>query len=260
MIHYKLMAETVRRNGFFTYDPVKQELNRASESDKERFWKRMEAARVFVFSQGKSWPVPKTIDATVKPDLAVPFETTFLENMPREDGTSWMIRATDDFAVGAVLLVELGPGQFDGYFLAQFDKAPNKELPRVAYYPFTESHGNVLAWVCQIFLDRLYHSDIGVEDVKERIKLGSGQGKTVHTIRHIVRVVPKGEKATTRPAFGGKDVNWSHRWAVRGHWRKHDGLGKNRAGEYCVQGFTWVTEHLRGPEEAPLIQKVRVVG
>jgi hypothetical protein len=46
---------------------------------------------------------------------------------------------------------------------------------------------------------------------------------------------------------------------VRGHWRKVNGIGKDRSGEYCVKEFTWVTEHDKGPDGKPLIRKTRIV-
>jgi hypothetical protein len=36
-------------------------------------------------------------------------------------------------------------------------------------------------------------------------------------------------------------------------------IGKNRAGEYCVAGYTYVEESVKGDENLPLIKKTRVV-
>jgi len=60
------------------------------------------------------------------------------------------------------------------------------------------------------------------------------------------------------PLFGG-EIDWSHRWEVRGHWRKCDGIGKDREGKRCVNNFTWVKEHEKGPEDLPLIKKTRII-
>lgn len=56
-----------------------------------------------------------------------------------------------------------------------------------------------------------------------------------------------------------KKIDWSHRWEVRGHWRRIDGLGKNRDGEYLIQNFTWVKSHIKGPEDAVLIKTTRII-
>lgn len=52
-------------------------------------------------------------------------------------------------------------------------------------------------------------------------------------------------------------IDWSHRFWVRGHYRKIEGVGKNRDGEYCLTGKTWVREHEKG--EGELIDKVRII-
>jgi len=52
-------------------------------------------------------------------------------------------------------------------------------------------------------------------------------------------------------------INWSHQWEVMGHWRRVKRLGKDRAGDYCVNGFTWVDNFIKG--EGNLIKKPRIV-
>lgn len=52
-------------------------------------------------------------------------------------------------------------------------------------------------------------------------------------------------------------VEWSHRWEVMGHWRRCSTVGKDRDGNYCVIGLTWISPHIRG--EGDLVIKTRVV-
>lgn len=79
-------------------------------------------------------------------------------------------------------------------------------------------------------------------------------------IRRIVRILPKHvRKAEVTPLTDHGIIDWSHRWEVRGHWRKVHGLGKDRAGDYVVTGWTWVRDFVKGPEDKPLIKKTRVV-
>jgi hypothetical protein len=48
-----------------------------------------------------------------------------------------------------------------------------------------------------------------------------------------------------------KDVEWTHRWMVDGHWRRiHQGTDNERA--------IWISPHIKGPEELPLVIKDRV--
>lgn len=114
----------------------------------------------------------------------------------------------------------------------------------------------------RLYLGKLKDGYVGHENVDESVRIASrtSSPKTdrknfVH-ISKIIRVSPNKEIVRS---IGSREVDWSHRWMVRGHWRKHNGLGKNRSGEYSVSGYTWVVEHEKGPEGAPLVaDKVRL--
>jgi hypothetical protein len=112
----------------------------------------------------------------------------------------------------------------------------------------------------QPFIDRLNRSETGVQRVGLRIKVGSASKKEVVEIRKITyvsptRYMPNSQSVSSAP------IDWSHRWFVRGHWRKieENALGKDRAGDYCVHGNTWVKEHEKGNPNKELIHKVRLV-
>jgi len=49
------------------------------------------------------------------------------------------------------------------------------------------------------------------------------------------------------------DVHYSHRWVVRGHWRRHwySSLGTHKP--------LWINEHVKGPDGAPLVVKEKVI-
>jgi hypothetical protein len=50
-----------------------------------------------------------------------------------------------------------------------------------------------------------------------------------------------------------RDVEWSHRWLVSGHWRNQPcGTGRED------RRPTWIPGHIKGPEDKPLIVKDRV--
>ncbi len=50
---------------------------------------------------------------------------------------------------------------------------------------------------------------------------------------------------------------WKHSWECVGHWRKLDGIGKDRHGEYNQLGRTWVNPCIKGDGE--LIKKIRIL-
>lgn len=152
----------------------------------------------------------------------------------------------------AILAKEVAPLEFKFYTLMSFTDQGGKP---VYWVTFTQVPGRL----AELYVQSISTSVVGHESVKERIKVGRGADRRTHTIRKIIRIVPKAEVSHARP-IASREIDWSHRWLVRGHWRRRPGLGKDRAGTYCINGFTWVIEHERGPEDAPLISdKVRVV-
>lgn len=109
----------------------------------------------------------------------------------------------------------------------------------------------------KIFIDALSHSDIGVERTHQHLNIGTSKKPKLHTIKKIIHVRPR--RIGSSQATDSRQIDWSHAWLVRGHWRKTNGLGKDRAGDYCVSGMTWVNEHRKGPDDVPVVPKVRFV-
>lgn len=56
--------------------------------------------------------------------------------------------------------------------------------------------------------------------------------------------------------LSNEKIEWKHSWKVCGHWRVFDGIGKNRYGERCVHGKTWVNPCIKGNGE--LVEKIRL--
>jgi len=101
---------------------------------------------------------------------------------------------------------------------------------------------------------------IGTVKVHEHIKFKNLSGeKKFFKIKKIVHVFSGTKKAKEMAREKYLNIDWSHQWAVRGHWRGIKGIGKNRGGEYGQKGFTWVEDHVKGPEDKPLIQKTRII-
>ena len=47
--------------------------------------------------------------------------------------------------------------------------------------------------------------------------------------------------------YGKREINWSHRWSVAGHWRTYKGGHR-----------VWVGSYVKGPKDKPFIPSVRV--
>lgn len=105
-------------------------------------------------------------------------------------------------------------------------------------------------------LEMINSSLTGYEKVSEKIRLGNGQNKYFHKINRVIYCRNKDIPTNIDYIKNGK-IDWTHKFMVRGHWRKTDSIGKDRAGEYIVPGFTWVTEHEKG--DGILINKIRII-
>ncbi|MGH1348736.1 MAG: hypothetical protein ACRBN8_44785 [Nannocystales bacterium] len=90
------------------------------------------------------------------------------------------------------------------------------------------------------------------------ISVGKGMKKRFVEVKDLVHIVLKRDRVEYERQTGleGK-VDWTHKWQVRGHWRKVDGIGKDRSGSYQVKGATWVNPHQKG--KGPLVEKIRFV-
>lgn len=118
-------------------------------------------------------------------------------------------------------------------------------------------HTNTVGELVAKFLANIKQGQLGDEAVRGSVQIGNGKSKRTHRIRRIIHVAPRGAIENIRRTHSA--VDWSHRFEVRGHWRKTDALGKDRDGNYCVRGYTWVVDHTKGPENLPLIKKTRLV-
>lgn len=121
----------------------------------------------------------------------------------------------------------------------------------------------------QEFLKRLSVEKEGLERVNDRVTVRSGGAKEIIKIKKVIHVTPK-KFIKDYSESSGIEIDWSQSWFVRGHWRCFwkdretaqidlGKLGKDRSGNYCVQGRTWVTEHRKGPEHLVPVQKTRII-
>lgn len=99
----------------------------------------------------------------------------------------------------------------------------------------------------------------GTEKTNIQFRVGSGANREKHRIKEIVHVRLKKKVYPKDEEMEKRNIVWSHRWEVMGHWRKIEGVGKDNLDKYCVKGLTWVKPHTKGPEEKDVVKKVRLV-
>lgn len=247
------LVETVKKHGFSTLGHVdglpEPKLGSDSQKNLDFFFSLVEKCQPFVFSKsGEIRELPDMVDEHgifLEKKLDAPFDCFSIELL---DGNLTIPNPLQDIhiTIHGLLAYEYAPKKFS-YFYSWSGRANKKRVLCCG----------VMDVLADEFIRRLNSEKCGVERVREKIRIGSGDCRRLHIVKRLIHVRPKSQ-ISEHSSFGGR-IEWSHRWFVRGHWRKHVGLGKDRQGVYCVEGFTWVTEHEKGPEHLPTIKKVRVV-
>lgn len=150
-----------------------------------------------------------------------------------------------------VLFSEVSPREYRAYSLTYVNSAN----PRLCELPVSQCNK-----VIPEILKMLNSTSLAVHHEKTKIKIRTSKGKEKRPVGRVIYIMPKTKRKEVSLPSGIK-LDYSHRFLVRGHWRKirDTALGKNRAGEYCVPGHTWVTEFEKGSKDKDLVTKVRVI-
>lgn len=156
--------------------------------------------------------------------------------------------------IACIMCVETAPHRFTYYALVDMGKLEGKRVVQ-----FTDLGQRSIETVAIEFMRRLRKESWGQEKVRERVKIGVGSSKRTVTYRGVIHIAPDKQAGSYSESLGSRQVDWSTAWKVRGHWRRHDGLGKDRSGRYCVSGMTWVTDHVKGNKALEPLARVRMV-
>lgn len=251
MKYFLEMIEHVKRDGLKWFDGSEQ--NDWKTIDKSVFFKQVEKCQPLVFL---------TSGETVDLDLInengiikhVKFDAPFPVFSIEMLGTELTVPKPSDevnITTHCILAYEFEPQKFHYFAYVTFKHSNCQETKMVI-------STNIYDAIVEKMISRLNTQRAGVEYIRQKVKIGTGKEKKFHTIRKIIHIRPKSEVIDPSDPQH-RNIDWSHRWLVRGHWRKISGLGKDREGQYCIKDFTWVKEHEKGPEDAPLISKVRIV-
>ncbi len=115
----------------------------------------------------------------------------------------------------------------------------------------------------EAFVRRLFDKDrklcFAEETLSKPKSLPNGRGgRELNRVSPVIHVfLSKPKESASYQSLNGGTIDWLHSWSVRGHWRKCASLGKDREGAYCIPGFTWVKDHVRG--DGPMVEKTRIV-
>lgn len=184
------------------------------------------------------------------PSIDAPFKIFSIENFNNKPLELYESENGEINEILCIVVIEVEPKRFGFLTYARSQHSGYTRLLR----------SKEEAPIVEQYVNKLNRWQIGFENTRQTVKLGSGKNKETHRIRKIVYVCPKGEYEKQNEKLG-KQIDWSHRWLVRGHWRKCEGsLGKDREGLHCIPNYTWVVDHVKGPEDKILIaDKTRLV-
>lgn len=166
------------------------------------------------------------------------------------------------------LLVEVNGKDYASVELATSIEAKDGGATLIKVFPGTDEEETFFPTSATIplvkeLLKRFNSERVGTQFTNKKLQVKTPTGeKFKRTINKLIHITPKSNFRKYQ-SDNKLDIDWSHRWFSRGHWRrlKPTSLGKNRDGEYVEMGRTWVSESIKGPEGKPLVaDKIRLVG
>jgi hypothetical protein len=159
-----------------------------------------------------------------------------------------------------MFLHEMAPREYLFGFVIRDDADPTMHRFRFGMAAEAANH-RIWHTICLWLQPFSKEATVGTMKTSSRVKFRDPKTgeKRLHKIRKVVMIYPKKMSAEHQEDAKLNHVDFSHRFSVRGHWRKVAGVGKNRQDDYCVQGFTYVREYEKGPEHLPITKKTRVV-
>ncbi len=206
-------------------------------------------ARSFVFDKSLKFK-PVTNGSTVyglDAEVSLPFSAVSIE---LSDGLELEGFEGSKLVTTCVLAVEVRPMVYTVFCLTESPTGSYKEIHR---FNIEEGDASVLNYYCNL----INESESGTEVVNTKVKIGNGSQKTKHYIRKVVHITKDRKNYTN--SGNTRDIDWTYRFEVRGHWRKIERIGKDREGNYTVSGYTWIKNFVKGSIKLPLIRKQRVL-
>lgn len=221
-----------------------------------------EETKPFVFSANTDTPWATEVEKIDLPFKQISIEIAGDKNISQTDPMENMLGMLDpDFEVNThsiicIIVTELSPKVYS--FMVYFDFKDHGKIVRELKSSANPKETQWLIELVATFLNRLKYEKMGLEvGTPIRFKNPNNPKKKISIPKeHIYVVAPK---KTYKTNFPSKKINWDHHIEVRGHWRKINGIGKDRDGIYCELGNTWIRPYSKGDKTKPLIKKTRIV-
>lgn len=121
----------------------------------------------------------------------------------------------------------------------------------------------ILLNLVQDKLETVNANKSGLVNTSQSVKYKSATGKrTEYKPRSYIYISEHKRSSKKFSTARSAKVRWVEAWEVRAHWRKlsnPDTLGKDRAGNRTVKGYTYVSECVKGKDKESAAFKVRKV-
>lgn len=188
----------------------------------------------------------------IESDLYTPRGIVFLPSpgavmmVEREEGDG-----EEEFTLEEFMWIrEIDEEQGAGLRMTFFGRVDGQRLAWTWFVQFGETSGNAPIAFAQVFIkisgDKICRRRLtpGDRAARKRFQraIGPVSDVTVITLRREASTTPSQET----------DIEWSHRWLVRGHWRNqwYPSIKQHRK--------RYVPKYIKGPVDKPLIIKTRV--
>ena len=250
------MIALARTQGIVTLE--KSGVRNLSPAEMNAFFDLAKECQPFVFARKNI--IPTHIQVAEDETLDAPFRVFHIECddgdltvgfNPDHNGNGQPISHVN---ISSVLVEEVKPNEFIYYCVAYYGQEFGKRLVK-----FSGEHAKGIDPIAIAFMSRLKKESWGHEKIRERTKIGTGASKQTITYRGVIHICPDKQAERYQESIKTRKVDWNASWKVRGHWRRFEGLGKNRLGQYCVTGMTWVSDYVKGNKELEPMARVRAV-
>jgi hypothetical protein len=234
-----------------------------SEEDKKFFFEIIKNIKPLMFKMVEGLANSQVDKETLGGELPIdiPFQTFSLE--PADDWHSlYTVRDNNSMENMQMIVVhEESPTRLITF--ASYNKLRNdgsfEEYVKKSILTFTDddkpSNVDSVYAPISIYLAKLNNRTANFKFTARTKCRFNGKKETIKIKANAIYIDPSKRCSDTQ--FFNQNIEWSHSWEVRGHWRSFKGTGKNRQGEKNVDGWTWVKPHKKGDGE--LLQKNRVV-
>jgi len=211
-------------------------------------------------------------------DVAIPLKTCWFQFPEDPSRNRGIYDKTSKDTIYALFLHEISPHNYLHAFVVQ-DQTEGFLRFKFGKANFSGNRNHDIWHTISVFLQPFSKDYTGASvKTSARVKYkdpATGE-KTQHKLRRVIMIYPKKLTKEDKESSTRENVDFSHRFNVRAHWRRlyfkdgrtdSDGnrlidfsrIGKNRENEYVVTGHTYVEEGEKGEEHLPFVRKTRVI-